>query len=161
MTEDRKERIGKALGRVPQSLYVMTSQFEDRALGVMVSWVQQVGFDPPMVMVALGKGRPIIPLLHDSHGFAICQIAKSDKLTLRRFAKGADDWENPFDGIEIIRSETGSPIVKKSLAYLDCELVRHLDVEGDHDLYIGLVRDGDRLADEEPIVHLRESGLHY
>lgn len=161
MTEDRKQRIGKALGRVPQSLYVMTAQFEDRAMGVMISWVQQVGFDPPMVMAVLGKGRPIIPVLHDAHAFAICQIAKDDKLTLRRFAKGADDWENPFDGIDIFRAATGSPIISKSLAYMDCELVRHLDVEGDHDLYIGLIRDGDKLIDEEPIIHLRDTGLHY
>jgi len=161
MVDDRMERIGKALGRVPQSLYVMTSQFEDRAMGVLVSWVQQVGFDPPMVMAALGKGRPIIPLLLDSHGFAICQIARSDKLTLRRFAKGAEDWENPFDGIEVTRGASGSPIISKSLAFLDCELVRHLDVEGDHDLYIGHVRDGGLLQEEEPIVHLRDSGLHY
>lgn len=161
MSEDRKQRIGRALGRVPQSLYVMTSQFEERATGVMVSWVQQAGFDPPMIVAALSKGRPIIPLLHDSHGFAICQIARSDKLTMRRFAKGAEEWDNPFDAIDIFRSVTGSPIIRNSLAYLDCQLVRHLDVEGDHDLYIGLVRDGDLMLDEEPIIHLRDTGLHY
>jgi flavin reductase (DIM6/NTAB) family NADH-FMN oxidoreductase RutF len=161
MSEDRKQRIGRALGRVPQSLYVMTAQFEERATGVMVSWVQQAGFDPPMIVAALGKGRPIIPLLHDSHSFAICQIARSDKLTMRRFAKGAEEWDNPFDAIDVFRGETGSPIIRSSLAYLDCALVRHLDVEGDHDLYVGLVRDGDLMLDEEPIIHLRDSGLHY
>ena len=161
MSEDRTKRIGKALGRIPQSLYIMTSHFEDRMRGVMCSWVQQVGFQPPMVMVALSKGRPIIPLLHDSHSFAVCQIAPSDRLSRKRFAGGTDAGDDPFEGIEIFKATTGSPIIKRSLAYLDCELVRHFDVDGDHDLYIGLVRDGDLLKQEDVMVHLRPDGFKY
>lgn len=162
MSDDQTQAIGKALGRIPQSLYVMTSHFEDRMRGVMVSWVQQAGFNPPMVMVALGKGRPIVPLLHDSRGFAICQIAPNDRLVMRRFAGGKDAGDNPFEAIDLMRSTTGSPILKRALSYLDCELIRHIDVDGDHDIYIGLVREGNILnGDGEPIIHLRDSGLHY
>jgi len=162
MSNDRQNAIGKALGRLPGSLFVMTSHYEDRMRGVMVSWVQQAGFNPPMIMVALAKGRPIVPLLHDSHGFALCQIAKDDRLVVRRFAAGKDAGDNPFEGIELIKAATGSPIIKRSLAYLDCELIRHIDVDGDHDVYVGLVRDGNILnGDNEPIVHLRDTGMHY
>ncbi len=161
MTDDVRDDIGKALGRIPQSLYVMTAQFEDRMRGVMVSFVQQVSFDPPMVMVCLGKGRPIIPLIHDSHAFAICQIARSDKLTLKRFARGTDAGDSPFQAIETMRGATGSPIITRSLAYLDCELVRHIDIDGDHDMYIGQVRQGARLNDEEVFIHLRDNGFSY
>jgi flavin reductase (DIM6/NTAB) family NADH-FMN oxidoreductase RutF len=161
MTENDRQSIGKALGRIPQSLYIMTSHFEERMRGVMVSWVQQVAFEPPMVMVGLSKGRPIVPLLHDSHSFALCQIAPSDKLTRKRFAAGVDAGDDPFEAIEITRAVTGSPIIKKALAFLDCELVRHFDVDGDHDIYIGLVRAGALLSDEQPIVKLREDGFRY
>jgi flavin reductase (DIM6/NTAB) family NADH-FMN oxidoreductase RutF len=162
MGEDRKEAIGKALGRIPGSLFIMTSHFEERMRGVMVSWVQQAGFKPPMVMIALSKGRPIVPLIHDSHGFALCQIAPDDKLLMRRFGSGKDAGDNPFEAIDIMKSVSGSPIIKRSLAYLDCELVRHIDVDGDHDIYVGIVRDGNLLGDKaDPIVHLRKSGMHY
>jgi flavin reductase (DIM6/NTAB) family NADH-FMN oxidoreductase RutF len=161
MTDASKSGIAQALGCIPQSLYIMTSAYEDRMRGVMVSFVQQMGFDPPMISVALSKGRPIVPLLHDSHSFAICQIPPTEKLIMKRFAGGADAGDNAFEGLEIRRGKTGSPILKKGLAYLDCELVRHIDVEGDHDIYIGLVRDAERLRTEDPIVRLRDNGLTY
>ena len=160
MKDDVKTRVGLALGRIPQSIYVMTSHSEDRMRGVLVTCVQQMAHEPPMIMVALPKGRPIIPLIHDSHSFAICQIARSDKLTQHRFAPNADAGDNAFEAMEITHGITGSPILKKALAYLDCELVRHIDVDADHDIYIGLVRDGNLLhRAEETIVHLRDNGL--
>jgi len=161
MTEDSQNGIARALGRIPQSLYIMTAAHEDRMRGVMVSFVQQMGFDPPMISVALAKGRPIVPLLHDSHGFAICQISPKDKLLMKRFAGGVDAGENPFDGLKLRRDVTGSPILERALAYLDCALVRHIDVEADHDIYVGMVRGGDRLSDEEVNIRLRENGLRY
>lgn len=159
MPELDRKQIGKALGRIPQSLFIMTSFHEDRTRGVMVSWVQQVGFEPPMVMACLSKGRPIIPLLHDSHSFALCQIDPADKLTIKRF--GGDVGDNPFETIDVFRGATGSPILKKSLAYLDCELVRHFDVDGDHDIYVGLVRGGNVMVEGDPIVRLRADGFTY
>ncbi len=161
MTGDQRQNIGKALGRIPQSLYIMTAQHEDHMRGVMVSFVQQVSFDPPMVMICLGKGRPIVPLIHDSHAFALCQISKNDKLTLKRFARGGDAGDSPFQAIETLRGATGSPIIKRSLAYLDCDLARHIDVDGDHDMYIGQVREGKILNDDEVFIHLRENGFSY
>jgi flavin reductase (DIM6/NTAB) family NADH-FMN oxidoreductase RutF len=161
MTDDAHQGVGKALGRIPQSLYIMTAQFEDQMRGVMVSFVQQVSFDPPMVMVCLAKGRPIVPLIHDSHAFAVCQIVRTDKLTLKRFARGSDAGESPFQAIETTRGTTGSPIIKRSLAYLDCKLVRHIDIDGDHDMYVGEVRDGNLLSDGEVFIHLRDNGFTY
>jgi flavin reductase (DIM6/NTAB) family NADH-FMN oxidoreductase RutF len=161
MPDDLNTRIGLALGRIPQSLYIMTSHYEDRMRGVLVSWVQQVAVQPPMIVVALAKGRPIVPLIHDSHSFAVCQIAQSDKHTLKRFAKGVDTGDNPFETMEIRRGVTGSPILNRSLAYLDCQLIRHIDVEADHDLYVGLVRDAALLNNDQVIIHLRDNGLKY
>lgn len=163
--KETRQAIGRALGRFPQSLYVMTSAFEHRQRGVLVSWVQQASFEPPMVLVALRKGRDIVPLIHDAHAFALCQVADDDKLTLKKFAENpktghrADD--DPLTGIECCRKATGSPIIKKSLSFLDCELIRHIDIDGDHDLYVGLIRDGGVLHDGQATVHFRENGFKY
>ena len=163
MTNDVTNSIASALGRIPGSLFVMTSHFEDRTRGVMVSWVQQLSTEPPMVMVALPKGRPIVPLLHDSHAFALCQVSVDDKLTQKKFYNGVDAGDNPFEAMDVHRGVTGSPIMSRALAYLDCELIRHLDVDGDHDIYVGLVRDGkvNIPEDEQVVVRLRENGQHH
>lgn len=155
MGEGGREKIERAMGRIPGSVFVMTSKFEDRARGVRVHWVQRASVSPPMIMVALPKGRPIIPLLHDSHAFAVCQVAATDKLTQKKFAHNVDAGDNPFEAIETRRAVTGSPILSRALAYVDCDLVRHIDVDGDHDIYVGLVRDGDLLIDSDDGVIVR------
>jgi flavin reductase (DIM6/NTAB) family NADH-FMN oxidoreductase RutF len=156
-----RQRIGAALAHIPSSLFIMTSHWEDHSRGVMVSWVQQVAFEPPMVVVSLAKGRHIVPLIHDSHTFALCQICPDDKLTVKKFSRTAEAVEDQFQGIDWHRGVTGSPILGKALAYLDCELIRHFDIDADHDLYVGLVRDGGIQHPGQPIINKREDGFAY
>lgn len=165
LDKETRQAIGKALGRIPQGLYILTACFEHRRRGVMVSWVQQASFDPPMVLVALRKGREIVPVIHDAHAFALSQVDQDDKLTLKKFAEprraGHRRDDDPLAGIETFRRATGAPIIRKSLSFMDCELIRHIDVEGDHDLYVGLIRDGGTLHDGQVTVRLREDGFNY
>jgi flavin reductase (DIM6/NTAB) family NADH-FMN oxidoreductase RutF len=124
-----------------------------------VSWVQQVSFDPPMIMTAIAKGRPITPLILESHAFALCQIAEGDRLSMRKFLAGPD--EMPFESLEHHRGRTGSPLLNRALGYLDCTVVRHIDIEGDHDLYIGRIIDGDLFREEPAVIRTREHGFTY
>lgn len=145
------DRIGKAMDAMPRSTYIMTSRHENKSQGVMVRWVQRITGTPPLIlMVAVPKGSPIIPVLQDAHHFALCQVHPEDKLTLRRFA--GEPAEDPFNAIETFLSPGGAPVIARSLTYLDCELLRHVDFEGDHDMYIGLIHEGDRLNKGQPIV---------
>lgn len=141
LDEQTRESVNQALGRIPGGLFLMTAAHEHRTRGVLVEWVQQVSAEPAMVLVSLQKGREIVPLIHGSHGFAINQVAGDDKLTLRKFSSDAID-DDPLQSLDTFRRFTGSPILARTQAFLDCELVRHLDIEGDHDLYIGMIRDG-------------------
>lgn len=161
MDEQLKQQIGKALGQIPQGVFVMTSHHEERFSGVGVSWVQQVSFEPPMVMVALHKGRTITPLILESRAFALCQIGRDDRMLLKHFAEERNGGDDPFEGLEIARAESGSPIITRSAAFLDCRVVRHIDIDADHDLYIGRVLTAQILNPGEVHVHLREDGFSY
>src|SRR5437016_4844197 len=54
-----------------------------------------------------------------------------------------------FDWLEMERLSTGARVLKGAPTVLDCEIFRHLDLEADHELYIGLVvgarLDGERV----------------
>lgn len=161
MANDVTEGIGKALGRIPSGLFVLTARFEDRATGMLASWVQQAAFEPPMVSVAVGKGRPIMPLISNSHEFGLCQIPKGDKVLMRKFASRLDPNEDPFLGFEMVDDTVNtSPILAGGLGYLECDLVCHMDFEGDHDIFIGKVKAGGYF-EGDPHVHVRESGFSY
>jgi flavin reductase (DIM6/NTAB) family NADH-FMN oxidoreductase RutF len=159
-----KLAIGGALGRIPSGLFILTAKYEDKRGGMLCSWVQQVCFAPAMVCVAVGKGRPIMHLISESRKFGLCQLSKNDKMLLKRFGGGTDPGEDPFLSLDMVHhSVTGVPVINSALASLECELSNHLDVEGDHDLFVGHVKAGavNPLATMEPHVHIRENGFKY
>jgi len=162
-TADDKARqsIGAALGRIPSGLFVLTAHHEDRRAGMLASWVQQACFEPPMVVVAIAKGRVIMPLISESRRFGLCQIARDDRMLLRKFSASTPEGEDPFLGMNLIGSPSnGVPIPAQALAYLECEVACHMDVEGDHDLFVGRILRGAYLGGE-PEVRLRVDGFKY
>lgn len=132
----------RALGLVPSGLFAMTSAFEGERSAVLVSWVQQCGFDPPMVAVSSPKGRHIAPLIRDSRAFAICQFRRDDTFLLRTLSRDDTDPYEVLYPVPCEHLETGSPCIMRAIAALDCEMIRHIDLDGDHEVYIGQVVGG-------------------
>lgn len=158
---DPKQDISKALAQLPSGLFILTARSEDTACGILVSWVQQTCFEPPMVSVAIAKGRPIMPLISQTRQFGLCQLAESDKLILRRFSSGSDPSEDPFLSFEMLRDTALTvPILAQSMSYLECQVACHIDVEGDHDLFVGRVVAG-KHQKGTPWVHVRKNGFAY
>jgi len=133
--------IVHALKMLPGSMFLMTSAFETRRGGVIVHWVQPCAEEPCLICVAARKGHPIDPLIRDSHAFAVCLVDPTDRLLLRKFCakRTPDDRGDPFLSFEVDRLVTGSPILKRAAMAIDCEVVRHVDLEADHELFVGEV----------------------
>lgn len=162
ITDADRQAIGLALGRIPSGLFIVTAAHEDRRLGMVAGWVQQVCFEPAMVSVSIAKGRPIMPLISESRRFALCQIAEDDRLLLRKFSKPDEMGDDPFLGHDLVQGKLHPlPILKGSASYLECELACHMDFEGDHDLFVGNIRGAGGRPDAQPLVHLREDGFAY
>ncbi len=134
--------------------FILTSRHEDRTRGILVKWIQQVSFTPPMIMVALPRKSRIGTYIHSSHAFALCEITTDDALTHRAFNTSNDTDDQPLRGIRKNNTNTLSPILTKSLAYLDCEFISHFDIEGDHDIYIGHVREANIIQPYEQLVSI-------
>lgn len=161
MDDKTRHNVGAAIGRIPSGLFVLTARNEDRRLGMLTSWVQQVSFQPPMISIAVAKGRAIMPLISESRRFGLCQLPRDEKIILRKFAGHLDPSDDPFLGFEMNGDTvTDLPILANVLGFLECEVVCHLDVDGDHDLFVGRARGGQFIAGE-PYVHLRKNGFTY
>jgi len=96
------------------------------------------------LVVALPKGEPISPLIRDSRAFGLCITAEDDRSIARRFATtphhdNQPHHDDPFHAFEPYTLETGSPLLPRAAACLDCRVTMHLDVETDHELYIAEV----------------------
>lgn len=130
-----------ALTLLPRGLFLMTSAHDSKRAGVLVDSVQACGENPPLLCVAMRKGHWIEPIIRDSRSFAICLIDPSDRLTRRKFVEPGMTREpgDPFDCMPVDRLSTGAPIVRRAIAAIDCEVSRHLDIDAEHALYVGVV----------------------
>ncbi|MBX3321975.1 MAG: flavin reductase family protein [Phycisphaeraceae bacterium] len=139
------DTIDRALGFLGVGTCIMTSAYDGQRAGMRVLSAQPCSLEPRLIAVAARKGHPIEPLIRDSHYFAICVVDTSQKLVLRKFNadpvdfEEMDSFEDPFDAFAVDQLVTGSPILTKCIAALDCEVVRHFDLEADHEIFVGLV----------------------
>lgn len=161
MSEGSSNGIARALGRIPAGLFVLTARTSDRRTGMVASWVQQVCFEPPMVCVSVAKGRSIMPLISESRQFALCQLPEGERILTRKFSSAIDQGEDPFLGFDLLPDTVlDAPVLATTMSYLECEVACHMDVDGDHDLFVGVVRGGSFLGGD-PAVRLRDDGMKY
>jgi flavin reductase (DIM6/NTAB) family NADH-FMN oxidoreductase RutF len=153
--------LAAALGRVPSGLFILTVRHGDRATGMLASWVQQAGFEPPMLTVALQKDRFVADWVRSSGRFVLNQVPAGNKSLLRHFAKGFAPADLAFKGVAIAQEILAGPVLAESLGHLEVE--RKDEVSGgDHVVILGRIVGGGLIHPEaQPMIHVRRSGLHY
>lgn len=130
--------VARALGMMPGGTYLITACFEGKRAGATAYAAMPCSTEPLLVGVASRKGHGIEPIIRDSRHFALCLIDPSDKLMARKFCSMSREAD-AFDSLPVETLVSGSPIIKRSVLAFDCEVVRHFDMEADHELYIGRV----------------------
>jgi flavin reductase (DIM6/NTAB) family NADH-FMN oxidoreductase RutF len=160
-TDPAEVALYKALGRVPSGVFILTATAEGRRLAMMASFVQQVGFQPPAVCVAVAKDRPLRAAVKTGHRFALSVLGEHDSPLLKKYARGVPPGADPFDGVNVQKTAAGAPYLTDALAYLDCQLLHVAEYGGDHDLFVARVVAGEVLKEGAPFVHVRGSGAHY
>jgi len=162
LDDAKRALVSLAIGAVPSGQFILTAAHEDRRLGVLVGWVQQCCFDPPMVSISIRKGTPIMPLISESRQFALCQLSTEDRKLARKFGAQSDLGDAPFLGQQLTKPVmTKLPILASAKSFLELELVCHMDVEGDHDIFVGTVRNAGYNGPFEPMIHVRQDGMAY
>ncbi|HLP83881.1 MAG TPA: flavin reductase [Phycisphaerales bacterium] len=110
-------------------------RFASLALGA-----QQASNLPPLVCVSSRCGHVIDPVLRDARVFSLCVLGPAERVMLRRLSEGTLlRGMDIFDGIAVDRLQGGLPAVASSPVALECEIVRHIDLEADHQLYVGKI----------------------
>ncbi len=153
-----KTQIGKALGRVPSGLFVITAKCGDREDAVLASWVNQSSFDPPTVSIALATLRPARLLVEGSKAFIVNVLGKDSNGLLKHFSKPPQD--DLFKGVKTVKGYQGIRVLKEAVSYLECQLTGSMPA-GDHVLYVGEIVGGKMLEGGDPYIHVRTNGFNY
>jgi flavin reductase (DIM6/NTAB) family NADH-FMN oxidoreductase RutF len=135
--------IERALGTLPAATWVMTSAHENRRGGVVVTRVMRGADEPPCVCVAVPTGQKLATLIRDSRAFGLCVVDRGNRLLMKKFAGeesvGVSGAGDAFDLLETRTLVSGSPLLARSPVALDCEVIRHFDLEADYEIYVGSV----------------------
>lgn len=149
------------MAQMPGGVFVLTSAWEGQAGAVLVKWVQPCSDNPAMVMVAINRGQHIEPLLRNSRCFVLCQISETDRFLLRKFNGRNGDSphdDDPLASMMTTQAPSGAPIVDRAMTYLDCEIIRHVELESDYRIYVGQVHSGALLNQGAPAIQFGGNG---
>jgi len=158
MTRNSVSDRAQSLAQIPGGLFVLTVNCDGRRDARLVKWVQPCSDEPPMVMVALAKGHSVEPLIQESRCFALCQLSAEDKFLARKFAQPHANGDDPLVSLMTSTAPSGSPILDRALSFLDCEVVRHVELDSDHRIYVGQVHWGAVLNQGAPAVFYGSNG---
>ncbi len=147
----------RALGKFSYGIYVLTTSHQGEINGMIASWVSQVSYDPPLVMVAVHPNRYSHGMVDKSGKFALNVVAKEQGHWLGRF-KGPDPAAK-FQGLKWKKGATGCPILEESLAYVECQVVDSYR-PGNHTLFVGRIIAAQLLEDNIPLTTLDYEGTY-
>lgn len=156
------EQIATMLGKIPSGVFVLSARGpEGEETGMLASWVQQSGFEPPSVTVAVNKKRYLNDWLKPDSRVALSVVGEKAKPYFSHFGKGFDPGEPAFDGLTIERTPSGLPVLADVPGWIEGTVTGTIDA-GDHTVYVlQLTAAADNKDGEKPYVHIRKSGLGY
>jgi len=146
---DRARR--RVLWSIPTGLFLIGSRAYlggQWAFNLMTaSLVVQVSVEPKLVGVSIDRTARTCRLVSESGTFSISLLDREDRAVVRRFVKPVADVHHDgagrataLNGEPVIDAVTGSPILARAPAWLDCA-VRHRIELGSHVLFVGEVVD--------------------
>ncbi len=142
------QKLISAFGKMTYGIYVLTAAYENEINGMIASWVSQISYDPPLIMVAVHPNRYTHHVMSQSKSFALHVLSKEQKDFLKRF-KGHDPKEK-FASIQWHPGKTGAPLIADCLACMECEIAASC-TPGNHTLFFGKVIDGEMFSDKSPL----------
>ena len=127
------------MGHFATGVTVVTTLEGERPHGITVNALSSVSLEPPLVMVALDRGRRITPLVRAHGRFAVSILGEGQQALSDCFAGApvVPDRE-AFCGAAWTPGSGGLPLLDGAIATLECT-VSSVVPAGDHDLFVARV----------------------
>jgi flavin reductase (DIM6/NTAB) family NADH-FMN oxidoreductase RutF len=144
---------------MPYGLFVVSAAVPQRSAAILVNWIMQVSFDPPLVAVALESDSEMCHLLQAAERFSISMLPADSPSLARSFLKAKKNKGTHVDPHQFDISPQKPPALRAASDVLTCRVVDSFRT-GDHVLFIAEVVDAVSRG-MTPILTLKESGLNY
>lgn len=148
-----RDGLRAVLGRFATGVTVVTAG-RDRPSGMTASSFTSVALDPPLVLLCVTRTAETHARILAEGAFAVSILAAGQAGLARHFAdSGRPRGRHGFDGVQTFRGpRTGAPLLRGSLAWLECSLTAVHD-GGDHSILLGSVLDLACGPSEDPLLY--------
>ncbi|MDA1015921.1 MAG: flavin reductase family protein [Planctomycetota bacterium] len=163
-TNPQQETIGRVLGRIPSGVFIVTASDGDgRETGLLASWIQQAGFAPPTISVAVNRSRYLNDWLAKNPRLVINIVGDNQFEFLKHFGKGFEADQAAFEGLTLGRATNGLPVLLDAIGFLEGSVTVRIE-SGDHTIYLVEIENAGAhvsLDETKPYVHVRKNGFGY
>lgn len=104
--------------------------------GSTMSAVTCISEIPLLLLISVEKDNQLNDWLEHSGAFALSFLPWREQFVADQFAGFTPRASRRFDGIDHFVPGTGAPVLKASIAWVDCEIEQTIDT-GDHRCHIG------------------------
>jgi flavin reductase (DIM6/NTAB) family NADH-FMN oxidoreductase RutF len=117
---------------------IVTASYGLLQHGMTVSSFTSISLNPPWIMISLQKASRTHDLVVGAGSFGVTILSAAQKEISERFAGRIPDAEDRMTGLKIKTLETGAPLLKDGLSWLDCRVVQTIPA-GTNTLFIAEV----------------------
>lgn len=138
--------LHEILREMPYALYAVGLRGRhDEMNFLIVSWLTQCSFDPPLLMMAVRRNSFSYDLINKGDAFSVNLIDKTERELARQLVKPADRVGDKVARFDYEEGNSGTVILRDAFAYIECE-VREIHEPGDHAIVIGEIMGGGQRA---------------
>jgi flavin reductase (DIM6/NTAB) family NADH-FMN oxidoreductase RutF len=141
------KQFRSVLGHFPTGVTIVTGMHGDRPAGFTIGSFTSVSLEPPMVGFLPMTNSVTWEAIAPWGRFCVNVLSRGQADLCWKFAKTANEDER-FDDVAWRPGPSGSPIIERAVAWIDCEL-EHVYEMGDHFFVLGRVIALDADADHD------------
>jgi flavin reductase (DIM6/NTAB) family NADH-FMN oxidoreductase RutF len=124
-----------AMSHFASGVTIVTTEAEGQRYGMTVAAFSSLSLHPPLVLVCVEKSVKTHEAIASAGKFGVSILGDTQADVSNRFASRIED---KFAGVEVVRGETGVPLIGGAITTIECELREQL-AGGDHSIFVGEV----------------------
>jgi flavin reductase (DIM6/NTAB) family NADH-FMN oxidoreductase RutF len=147
------KKVASLFERVDREVWIVTASHNGERAGLVATFVAPASIVPemPRLIAGIAKTHATWKLIDASGAFAVHLLDESQSDLVWRFGLQSSRDVDKFAGLDVGTAATGSPILRNSLAWLDCRVETRMDI-GDRTVFLGEVVEGDSKGSARPLM---------
>lgn len=131
LNEELKKQV---LRKMTYGMWVLAADASGEREASAVTWVMQVSFQPPLIVVAVRTSSRLFQIVERSRAFALHLLSADQKALAESFTRPTEQTETTIGGQRFSPGTTGAPILDGFSCWLEARVLESSS-RGDHSVF--------------------------